>query len=868
MKRSLIAVAAFCAAFSVHGDLILPEVSGPFNETPRVIWKNVKLVELTRFYASVSGRSEPDALGMTANWFSPGRFVRYNANGELEAQFAVRESKQSQLKCCKLVFTQDRDDITVKMEYAKYTSGINTDAQVETVDFDTRGNSYNYSIGRLVAFRAGRDRRSFPWFLPAGKVPASLAGWTADDLRSIGEWRAVISGSRLRVAQTALGYFVSSRDGSADVQFQSFQNITDFYTRFARVSFNGASDGVSATLQAVAFGGVNSGVGYPGQIDLRDKVEGWNSQNIVASESELGVSLRNITGGKTVVRRSGLRYGYLPREETVLFRNFSLENVIDVSAKMHGAGSERAGVYHLRYDAAAKKLTGQLQAVHGGLAKCVIFEFRQNGEDVSGKLAGARFRSSTVAASPGFAGYDFETQTCNEMITIAQKTGDGGYGMFDFELTAFDPGSGAVAWTGDGAGDWSDGSNWSTGRAPEAGDVAVFTNATEAVTVTGADFPVSAIVTTSSHAPVTIAGGVRIDGDFEPSVSDGGLTVVGVAATGAVAPRGRGILRLEGNVAAQSLSLGNAIHREDGQDPEKLYGFTGAAVYEIGGDACASYDYLGLLNMQPRDIMRLAGNNTIKQPVLLPAGAVVAIASGRTDVPDLTPIGDGVRIYVHEGAEFLVQSFTNLYKYPLSFEGAGRISFGADGYPSYATNIIDGVTIATCGSDYDFLGAVTSSVGTVTVSPVDLDGTERTIKWAGAILGDAGVSVRGGGTFVLSDGSRLNALSVGAGCRIAAAGDASAATLDMDANGTVVLGSGGCLTLADVDVDFSTMKLAAADDARCGVVMRAKSFSNFPAYITAENDSEARYIAVISQVDGLASLELLEQPKGLTISIR
>ncbi len=673
MKRPLIAVIAFCAAFAVRGDLILPEVSGNFDKNPRVIWKNVRLGELTRFYASVSGRSELDALGRTANWFSPGRFVRFNANGELEAQFAVREARFNQLKCCKLVFAQEGDDVSVKMEYSKYTTGIDTDAKIETSDFDKVGADGKYSIGRLVAFRAGRDRRSFPWFLPAGKVPASLAGWTADDLRSIGEWRAVISGSRLRVAQTALGYFVSSRDGSADVQFQSFQNITDFYTRFARVSFNGTSDGVSATLQAVAFGGVNSGVGYPGQIDLRDKVEGWNSQNIVASESELGVSLRNITGGKTVVRRSGLRYGYLPREETVLFRNFSLENVIDVSAKMHGVGDERAGVYHLRYDAAAKKLTGQLQAVHGGLAKCVIFEFRQDGEDVSGKLAGARFRSSTVAASPGFAGYDFETQTCNEMITIAQKTGDGGYGMFDFELTAFDPGSGAVAWTGDGAGDWSDGSNWSTGRAPEAGDVAVFTNATEAVTVTGADFPVSAIVTTSSHAPVTIAGGVRIDGDFEPSVSDGGLTVMGVAATGAVAPRGRGILRLEGNVAAQSLSLGNAIHREDGQDPEKLYGFTGAAVYEIGGDASASYDYLGLLNMQPRDIMRLAGNNTIKQPVLLPAGAVVAIASGRTDVPDLTPIGDGVRIYVHEGAEFLVQSFTNLYKYPLSFEGAGRI---------------------------------------------------------------------------------------------------------------------------------------------------------------------------------------------------
>lgn len=841
-------VALLCGIAGIAAaDVQLPIVTTEFNASSAktVIWRNVKLCELTRFYAAMSGGSDLDALGRSTKWFVPGRFVRHEEGGGLGVQFAIGVPKFSQMKCTKLVFSQEGDDIAVSVAYSKYAT-LTASNTPETYNFDTGGNSGNYALANIVAFRAGRERVSYSPFLTTTDADTK---WTIDSLERLGDFRAVISGGYATYPQTALSYFPSNAQDSAELQLQSFQIISDTssYTRYMRVALSrdtGTGD-VSARAWRAAFGS-----GYPGELDLSDKGANWNDTKVVYGNDRAsgGIAIRNLTAEKSLcgIRRSSVHAGFLTDTDSLLFRNFALSNVVDVAAAFHPGIDKQSGIYHLNYDPDEKILEGQLQWSDSPYIKCVGFKFRQNGNDVWGYATFAKFRSLS-GTDPAFLGYDFATQSANS-TTIATKSGVGGYGMKAFSLLSvvdsMDP---CVVWTGGQSGNWTDGGNWSTGVAPSAGDVVVFTNFNNAVTVTGTSaFPISAIETFSARMPVVFACPVEIaSGDFEPSVSQGGLVVSNLTVAGLVAPKGPGVMKIEGQATAGGLSLGNAVRRED---PALDYGFLGAVVYEIGGNGVSSYGTIAGLDVLQKEILRLSGTNTFASPLMLATNTTLAVRSGRSRFVDLMPIECGVRVIAESGAEVLVDAFTNLYCRSISFEGGGRVAFGAGGYPEWATNSFTCAEIAADGSDWTFAGRLNTTNSSVVFSAADLDGTPRTISIASTADIDVPVTVSAG--------------------RLAASGEVNLPSISVSGTGRIALSSAGCFVTAGQDVDISSVpiEVSAANLGKPSVIWKANSFTGLP-LIVRDAETGKSVLLTSETVDGMQELRAARY-KGFVISIR
>ena len=855
LRKSIVALLCGIAGIAA-ADVQLPIVTTEFNTSSAktVIWRNVKLCELTRFYAAMAGSSEPDALGRNTKWFVPGRFIRYEEGGGLGVQFAVLEPKYNQIKCTKLVFSQEGDDIAVSVAYSKYAT-LTASNTPETYNFDTGGNSGNYALANLVAFRAGRERVSYSPFLTTADADAK---WTVDSLERLGNFRALISGVYASYPQTALSYFPSNAQDAAELQLQSFQSIypaTPNYTRYMRVALSRdtATGAVSARAWRAAFGSVTLSnkeyVGYPGDVDLDDKAANWNNQSVVSGNDRAtgGIAIRNFTAEKSLcgIRRSSVHVGFITDTDSLLFRNFALSNVVDMAATFHAGGAGPSGVYHLQYDPDAKTLAGELQSVNNTLVQCIGFLFRQDGNDVWGRATYVKYRGNNVA-NPAYLGYNFATQPANDYKLTTSIT-VGGYGMRKFSLLAVDSMDSCVVWTGGQSGDWTDGGNWSTGVAPSAGDVVAFTNFNNAVTVTGASaFPVSAIETFSSRMPVVFACPVEIaSGDFEPSVSQGGLVVSNLTVAGLVAPKGPGVMKIEGQATAGGLSLGNAVRRED---PALDYGFLGAVVYEIGGNGVSSYGTIAGLDVLQKEILRLSGTNTFASPLMLATNTTLAVRSGRSRFVDLMPIDGGVRVIAESGAEVLVDAFTNLYCRSISFEGGGRVAFGAGGYPEWATNSFTCAEIAADGSDWTFAGRLNTTNSSVVFSAADLDGTPRTIS----IASTADIDVP---------------VTVSAGC-IAASGEVNLPSISVSGTGRIALSSAGCFVTAGQDVDISSVpiEVSAANLGKPSVIWKANSFTGLPLLVRDAETGKSVLLTSVT-VDGMQELRAARY-KGFVMSIR
>lgn len=871
-------------AMSALADVQLPPFDGYVTEAPQVVFRGVRLNELTRFYGAVAGASSTkSAQGETIAWYSRGRFVKVAADS-VSVQFPIEDARFSQLKTVKLVFRQSGDDITAAAEYAKFT-GLTAQNTAETYDFDNGGNpasiktsdsSGGYGVKRIIVLRAGRDRLSWPAFLPGTAQPLN---WMSQGLSEFGEFRAIVTGASLKFPQTAWGFFGTAASDAASVQLQSFQDMypsdADNYTRYLKLELGLEDDVVSARISRVAFGGGKQSAvvaNLPGKVDMDTKSASYN-QTLAVAEKGSHVSVRNLTAERMKVRIFPEYPNYLTKEDVVLWKGRALdEGIVLVGGSMGGTSSGAngpVGVYNVKYDADAKVLTAQLQNLDGVNVKCVGIRLAQSGDDVVGRVAYARYRATTTMSSPAFLGYDFDTEVSTDYPTIATQPGAAGYGAFGISMIALDDPGDAIVWTGGGMTTaWDEPANWKDNRVPASSDTVMFFNGADGVTVSGdSALSVRAVETYSFVAPVRFECPVSITGDFEPTVSAGGLVFRRLDVSGALAPKGAGKLMLEGGASALRLSLGNAGHR---QTTAYDYGFQSALVYELGGAGSHVFGEISGLDILQKEVLRLSGTNVVSEPLYFCANSVLAIAAGVTMLPDIVPTDGGMHSFVHAGATLALADFKNSYAFPISFEGAGRVAFGAGGYPVWTTNSFTGVSVATAGSEFTFAGCATVPAGEpLRFAPVDADGTPRRIVYDGSMVGGDGIVVSGGGTFALADGIAVGKLTVADGSRLAMVGEASVGDLGLGDGGAVLLGTGGCLTLADVDVDFAAFPVFAAEDAVLKqVVLKAKSFANVPEYVTVEGNPNVRYATEVRFSDGLSCLLLRKPRKGLMLILR